>query len=153
MDGLLNENIQNDPMQSSMVRPFERSRKNILTRRANHLHIFIVARIKPAPENPLLGFLNPTIRCQAIHRRACRTWPPKRTELPDRRPTSPTDGRPAKTMGKPNRNRRFRAIAQAILQALAFKHLKPTQPSPRGRGHITGSFKGVRKYLQVIHHA
>jgi len=54
------------------------------------------------------------------------------------RPTPPTDGRPAKTMGKPNRKRRFRAIAQAILQALAFKHLKPTQPSPRGRGHITG---------------
>jgi hypothetical protein len=26
-------------------------------------------------------------------------------------------------MGKPKRNRRFRAIAQAILQALAFKHL------------------------------
>ena len=37
MDGPLDENIQNDPMQSSMVRPFERSRKNILTRRANHL--------------------------------------------------------------------------------------------------------------------
>ena len=31
--GLLDENIQNNPMQSSMVRPFERSRKNILTRR------------------------------------------------------------------------------------------------------------------------
>jgi hypothetical protein len=30
-------------------------------------------------------------------------------------------------MGKPNRNRRFRAIAQAILQTLAFKHLKPTR--------------------------
>jgi hypothetical protein len=25
----LNENIENNPMQSSMVRPFERSRKNI----------------------------------------------------------------------------------------------------------------------------
>jgi hypothetical protein len=39
-----------------MVRPFERSRKNILTRRANHRHIFIVARIRPAPENPLRAF-------------------------------------------------------------------------------------------------
>jgi hypothetical protein len=47
MDGPLNENIENDPMQSSMVRHFERSRKNILTRRANHRHIFIVARISP----------------------------------------------------------------------------------------------------------
>jgi hypothetical protein len=56
MDGPLNENIENNPMQSSMVRPFERSRKNILTRRANHWHIFIVARIKPAPENPLRAF-------------------------------------------------------------------------------------------------
>src|SRR5450631_2810046 len=27
-----------------------------LTRRANHRHIFIVARIKPAPENPLRAF-------------------------------------------------------------------------------------------------
>jgi hypothetical protein len=52
----LNENIQNDPMQSSMVRSFERSRKNILTHRANHRHIFIVARIEPAPENPLRAF-------------------------------------------------------------------------------------------------
>jgi hypothetical protein len=43
-------------MQSSMVRPFERSRKNILTRRANHRHIFIVARIRPAPENPPRAF-------------------------------------------------------------------------------------------------
>jgi hypothetical protein len=56
MDGPLDENIQNDPMQSSVVRPFERSRKNILTRRANRRHIFIVARIKPAPENPLRAF-------------------------------------------------------------------------------------------------
>jgi hypothetical protein len=56
MDGPLNENIENDPMQSSMVRPFERSRKNILTRRANHRHIFIVARIEPAPENPPRAF-------------------------------------------------------------------------------------------------
>jgi hypothetical protein len=51
--GPLDENIQNDPMQSSMVRPFERSRKNI---RANHRHIFIVATIKPAPENPPRAF-------------------------------------------------------------------------------------------------
>jgi hypothetical protein len=56
MDGPLNENIENNPMQSSTVRPFERSRKNILTRRANHWHIFIVARIKPAPENPPRAF-------------------------------------------------------------------------------------------------
>jgi hypothetical protein len=56
MDGPLDENIQNDPMQSSMVRPFERSQKNILTRWANHLHIFIVATIKPAPENPPRAF-------------------------------------------------------------------------------------------------
>jgi hypothetical protein len=47
-----NENIENNPMQSSAVRPFERSRKSLLTRRANHWHIFIVAQIKPAPENP-----------------------------------------------------------------------------------------------------
>jgi hypothetical protein len=52
MDGPLNENIENNPMQSSMVGPFERSRKNILTRRANRRHIFIVARIKPALEHP-----------------------------------------------------------------------------------------------------
>jgi hypothetical protein len=47
MDGPLNENIQNDPMQSSMVRPFERSRKNILTRRANHLHILSSQELSP----------------------------------------------------------------------------------------------------------
>jgi hypothetical protein len=52
----LNENIENDPMQSSMVRTLERSRKNILTRRANHRHIFIVATIEPAPENPPRAF-------------------------------------------------------------------------------------------------
>jgi hypothetical protein len=56
MDGPLDKNIQNDPMQRIMVRPFERSRKNILTRRADHRHIFIVATIKPAPENPLRAF-------------------------------------------------------------------------------------------------
>jgi hypothetical protein len=39
------------------------------------------------------------------------------------RATPPTDGRPAKTMGKPNRKRRFRAMAQALLQALVFKTL------------------------------
>jgi len=50
-------------------------------------------------------------------------------------------------MGKPNRKLCFRAIAQAILQALAFKHSKPTRPFPQGRGHITGAFEGVRKYL------
>jgi hypothetical protein len=54
--GPLNENIENNPMQRCMVRSFERSRKNILTRRANHRHIFIVARIKPAPENPSRAF-------------------------------------------------------------------------------------------------
>jgi hypothetical protein len=56
MDGPLNKNIENDPMQSSMFRPFERSRKNILTRRANHRHFFIVARTKPPPENPPRAF-------------------------------------------------------------------------------------------------
>jgi hypothetical protein len=56
MEGPLNKNIQNNPMQRCMVQPFERSRKNILTRRANHRHIFIVATIKPAPENPLRAF-------------------------------------------------------------------------------------------------
>jgi hypothetical protein len=56
MDGPLNENIENSPMQSSVVGPFERSRKNILTRRANHRHIFIAARIEPAPENPPRAF-------------------------------------------------------------------------------------------------
>jgi hypothetical protein len=56
MDGPLNENIENNPMQSTMVRPFERSRKDILTRRANHRHIFIVARTKLAPENPPRAF-------------------------------------------------------------------------------------------------
>jgi hypothetical protein len=59
---------------------------NNLTRRVNHRHIFIVARIKPAPENPPRTFSK--------------------------------DGRMAKTMGKPNPNRRFRTIAQAILQTL-----------------------------------
>jgi len=54
--GLSTKNIENDPMQSSRVRPFERSRKNILTRLANHRHIFIVARIKPALENPARAF-------------------------------------------------------------------------------------------------
>jgi hypothetical protein len=38
---------------------------------------------------PAAGFLNPTIRCQAIHCRARRTWPPQRTELAD------SQGRPA----------------------------------------------------------
>jgi hypothetical protein len=37
MDGPLNENIENNPMQSSTDRPFERSRKNILTRRAGFI--------------------------------------------------------------------------------------------------------------------
>jgi hypothetical protein len=54
-------NIENNPMQS---RNFAASRavltgpagKNILIRRANHLHIFIVARIQPAPENPPRAF-------------------------------------------------------------------------------------------------
>jgi hypothetical protein len=42
-------------------------------------------------------------------------------------------------------------MAQALLQALAFKHLNPTQPSPRGRSHITGSPEGVRnKYRRII---
>jgi hypothetical protein len=59
------------------------------------------------------------------------------------RPTPPTDRRPAKTMGKPNRKLCFRATAQALLQARAFKHLNPTRLSPRGRGHITGPPEGV----------
>jgi hypothetical protein len=54
--GLSTKISKNDPMQSSMIRPFERSRKNILTRRANHRHIFIVAIMKPAPENPPRAF-------------------------------------------------------------------------------------------------
>jgi hypothetical protein len=61
-------------------------------------------------------------------------------------------------MGKPNRERRFRTIAQALLQALAFKHLPSntqTQPSPLREGAVTsrGSPEGIRKYLCVIHHA
>jgi hypothetical protein len=35
-------------------------------------------------------------------------------------------------MGKPNRNRRFRAIAQAILQSVALKHSKPTSSLRKG---------------------
>jgi hypothetical protein len=61
MDGPLNENIENNPIQSRnfvtdgdvLAGP---ARKNILTRRANHRHIFIVARNKPAPENPPRAF-------------------------------------------------------------------------------------------------
>jgi hypothetical protein len=71
-----------------------------LTRRANHRHIFIVARIKPAPENPLRAFL---IDASA----------------PLRKPS---------------------------FQALAFKHVKPTNPLSEG-GPITDPSKGVRKYL------
>jgi hypothetical protein len=114
MDGPLNENIQNDPMQSSMVRPFERSRKNILTRRANHRHIIIVARIKPAPEIRRGLFESD----DALSGHALPSAP----NLTDRR---------------------FRHCAShpssTCLQA------KPTQPSSRGRGHITGSPEGVRK--------
>ncbi|WP_229180043.1 hypothetical protein, partial [Bradyrhizobium ivorense] len=50
---------------------------------------------------------------------------------------------PARTMGKPNRKRHFRAIAQAILQALVFKHLKPTSPLREARSR-TGSPEAVR---------
>src|SRR5579872_4218837 len=76
-----------------------------LTRRANHRHIFIVAKIKPVPEKSAAGFLSLTICC-----RARRTWPPRRTELAGSQGSiPPTDGRSAKTMGKPNR--------LAILQA------------------------------------
>jgi hypothetical protein len=61
MDGPFNENIENNPMQSRnfvadgdvLAGP---ARKNILTRRANHRHIFIVARIEPAPEDPPRAF-------------------------------------------------------------------------------------------------
>ena len=124
--------------------------KNILTRRANHRHIFIVARIKPAPENPLRA-LNQTRRCQAIRCRARRTWPPQRTELADsqgpadRRAPGEDDGQaePESTLPRHCASH----PSSTFLQTLSFKHLKPTQPSARGRGHITGSPEGVRKYL------
>jgi hypothetical protein len=35
---------------------FSNLRSNNLTRRANHWHIFIIVRIKPAPENPSRAF-------------------------------------------------------------------------------------------------
>jgi hypothetical protein len=83
---------------------------NNLTCWANHRHIFIVARIKPAPET----------RCGLFE-----------------------SGRLAKAANEPNRKRHFRAIARPNLQALAFKHLKPSQSFPRGRGHIIGPPEGV----------
>jgi glycyl-tRNA synthetase alpha subunit len=43
-------------MQSSRRPPARTRFGQYLTRRANHRHIFIVARIKPAPENPLRAF-------------------------------------------------------------------------------------------------
>lgn len=76
-------------------------------------YIFIIARIKPAPE----------IRCGLFE-----------------------SGRPAKAAGKPNRYRRFRAIAQANLQALAFKHLKPTGPLREGAVTSRAHPKVSRKY-------
>ena len=99
MDGPLNENIENDPMQSSMVRPLERFRKNILTRRANHRHIFIVARIKPAPENPPRAF---SIRQYAVKqdmperaepgRCSKPNWLTAKTDPADRRAPGEDDG-------------------------------------------------------------
>ncbi len=60
---------------------------NNLTRRANHRYVFIVARIRPAPENPPRAF--------CIHRSEPMGRQP--------RPAPQADVRPAKTMGKPNR--------------------------------------------------
>ena len=97
----------------SRSRRYAISASNNLTRRANHRHIFIVARIKPAPENPPRAF---SIRQYAVKQDMPERAEPGRCSKPNwltARPTPSTDGRPAKTMGKPNRNRRFRAIAQA----------------------------------------
>jgi len=114
VDGPLNENIENDPMQSSRIRPFERSRKNILTRRANHRHIFIVARIKPAPENPPRAFW--------IRRSAVRQYTAERAE-PGR--LADIQGRPRRQTGA--RRRRWASRtgidASAPLRKPSFKRL------------------------------
>jgi hypothetical protein len=65
------------------------------------------------------GFLNQTIRCEAIHCRARRTWPPQRTELAD------SQGRPRRQTGA--RRRRWASRtgidASAPLRKPSFKHL------------------------------
>src|SRR5205085_8179493 len=56
---------------------------------------------------------------------------------------------PCEADGQAELDRRFHAFAQAILQALAFKHLKPTQPSPRGA--VTyGLTRRCPQYLEVM---
>src|SRR5271169_3647041 len=96
-------------MQSSMVRPFERSRKDILTRRANHRHILIVARIKPAPENPPRAF--------SIRRYAVRPTTAERAE-PGRRgePNASDRNRDARPMMRGRNGRRDSRLV-AINQA------------------------------------
>jgi hypothetical protein len=46
-----------------------------LRRRANHLHIFIVARIEPAPEEPVAGFSNQAVISCDLLRASLIRWP------------------------------------------------------------------------------
>ena len=65
------------------------------------------------------GFLNQTIGCQAIRCRACRTWPPQRTEWADRQ------GRPRRQTGARRRQwaSQARSDASAPLHKPSFEHL------------------------------
>ena len=56
--------------------------------------------------------------CQAIHRRARRTWPSRRTESADSQGRPRRQRAPGEDDGKPNRKLCFRALAPA-----RFKHL------------------------------
>jgi hypothetical protein len=59
------------------------ARKNILTRRANHRHIFIVARTEPAPEKIRRGLFDSDNTLSGHTLPSAPTWPPQRTELAD----------------------------------------------------------------------
>jgi len=76
--------------------------------------------------------LNQTIRCQAIHCRARRTWPPQRTELAD------SQGRPRRQTGA--RRRRWASRtgidASAPLRKPGLQTLKANPAlSARARSH------------------
>jgi hypothetical protein len=128
---------------------FSRSRRhaisasNNLTRRANHRHIFIVARIKPAPENPPRAFC---IRQYAVRQYTAERAEPGRRSKPNWL-TAKADPADRRALGEDDGQAEPESTLPRLCASPAFKHLKPTQPSPRGRGHIRGSPEGVRKYL------
>jgi len=84
-------------------------------------------------DNTLSGNILPSA---GPSRRSERNWLTAKADPADRRAPGEDDGQAEPESTFPRH-----------CASPAFKHLKPTQPSPRGRGHITGSPEGVRKYL------